>query len=96
MKGSGNGTPETCASNLLRIVRGEVPFDRVRGRDGSLVDCLNAQDRAAADAEWLLTEYEPRVVIESVTAETADEDEAASGNFELAVKVRRKEQTESG
>ena len=52
MKASGNGSPETCASNLLRIVRGEVPYDRVRGRDGALVDQPNATDEAVADAEW--------------------------------------------
>jgi len=59
MKAHGNGTPETCASNLLRIVRGEVPYDRVRGRDGALVDQPNAIDEAVADAEWVLETYEP-------------------------------------
>ena len=34
MQAHGNGNPETCASNLLRTIRGEVPYDRVRGRDG--------------------------------------------------------------
>ena len=67
MKAHGNGNPETCASNLLRIVRGEVPYDRVRGRDGALVDQPNATDEAAADAEWVLETYEPRVNAESIT-----------------------------
>ena len=61
MKAHGNGKPETCASNLLRIVRGEVAYDRVRGRDGALVDQPNATDEAVADAEWVLETYEPRV-----------------------------------
>ncbi|MBO5954264.1 MAG: early E1A protein, partial [Oscillospiraceae bacterium] len=67
MKAHGNGTPETCAANLLHIVRGEVPFDRVRGRDGSLVDRPNAAEEATADAEWVLETYEPRVSVESIS-----------------------------
>ena len=91
MKANGNGTPETCASNLLRIVRGEVPFDRVRGRDGSLIDKANATDEAAVDAEWLLETYEPRVTVESV--ETAAEDPRA-GVFSTLVSFKRKEDEE--
>mgnify|MGYP000199385274 FL=1 len=41
-----------CAANLLRIVRGEVAYDRVRGVDGTLIDKPNATDEAVADAEW--------------------------------------------
>ena len=91
MKAQGNGTPETCASNLLRIVRGEVPFDRVRGRDGSLIDKANATDEATADAEWLLETYEPRVTVESVKT-TAEE--LGSGEFATLVSFKRKEDEE--
>ena len=88
MKAHGNGTPETCASNLLRIVRGEVPYDRVRGRDGTLIDRANVTDEATADAEWLLETYEPRVTVESVDtiAETP-----ISGEFATLVNFKRKE-----
>ena len=91
MKAHGNGTPETCASNLLRIVRGEVPFDRVRGRDGALIDRANVTDEATADAEWLLETYEPRVTVESVetTAEVP-----RSGEFATLVNFKRKEDEE--
>lgn len=88
MKAHGNGRPETCASNLLRIVRGEVPFDRVRGRDGALVDQPNATDEAIADAEWLLETYEPRVEVDSIED---NNDEAITGDFSTLVKIRRKE-----
>lgn len=88
MKAHGNGTPETCASNLLRIVRGEVPYDRVRGRDGSLVDQPNVTEEATADAEWLLETYEPRVTVES--AETVAE-APISGDFATLVNFKRKE-----
>ncbi len=92
MKAHGNGRPETCASNLLRIVRGEVPFDRVRGRDGALVDQPNATDEATADAEWVLQTYEPRVDIESI--ETSPE-AAFSGEFSALVNIQRKEDEET-
>ena len=91
MKAHGNGTPETCASNLLRIVRGEVPYDRVRGRDAALVGQPNATDEAVADAEWLLETYEPRVNVESVEAIA---EAALTGDFSTHVNIARKEDEE--
>lgn len=91
MKAHGNGRPETCASNLLRIVRGEVPYDRVRGRDSTLVDQPNATDEALADAEWVLQTYEPRVDIESMEANL---EAALSGEFQALVNIQRKEDEE--
>mgnify|MGYP003291847383 CR=1 FL=1 len=91
MKAHGNGTPETCASNLLRIVRGEVPYDRVKGRDGSLVDQPNVTDEAMTDAEWVLETYEPRVEIEDI--ETIPET-PISGDFATLVNIKRKESEE--
>lgn len=91
MKAHGNGKPETCASNLLRIVRGEVAYDRVRGRDGALVDQPNATDEAVADAEWVLETYEPRVDAENIigSGETVK-----NGEFALLVDIDRKEDEE--
>lgn len=91
MKAHGNGNPETCASNLLRIVRGEIPYDRVRGRDGALVDQPNATDEAVADAEWVLETYEPRVDAESITGSG---EAVKSGEFALLVDINRKEDEE--
>lgn len=91
MKAHGNGTPETCATNLLHIVRGEVPFDRVRGRDGSLVDQPNAAEEAAADAEWVLETYEPRVSVESISD---NPDALRSGDISMLVNITRKEEEE--
>lgn len=31
MRAKGNGDPAVCANNLVRISRGEVPYDRIRG-----------------------------------------------------------------
>ena len=91
MKAHGNGNPETCASNLLRIVRGEVPYDRVRGRDGALVDQPNATDEAVADAEWVLETYEPRVNAECITGSG---EAVKNGEFALLVDIDRKEDEE--
>lgn len=68
MKASGNGNPEQCAVNLLLISRGEVPYDRIKGRDVALVDmpASTATGAAEADAEWLLETYEPRMKVEGV------------------------------
>ena len=90
MKAHGNGAPEVCASNLLRIVRGEVPYDRVRGRDGALVDQPNATDEAIADAEWLQETYEPRVNVESAEAGG----EPQTGDFFTLLNIARKEDEE--
>lgn len=90
MKAHGNGTPETCASNLLRIVRGEVSYDRVRGMDASLIDSPNATDEAVADAEWVLDTYEPRVNVEGAEA---SHDESA-GDFSELLSITRKEDEE--
>ena len=68
MKASGNGTPEQCAVNLLLITRGEVPYDRIKGRDAALVDAPTTVSaaQAEADAEWLLSTYEPRMVVDGI------------------------------
>lgn len=89
MKAYGNGSPETCASNLLHIVRGEVPYDRVRGRDGVLVDQPNATEDAIADIEWLLETYEPRVNVENIESNPED---VLAGDFSTLVNITRKEE----
>ena len=63
---SGNGDPRQCAENLLRIVRGEVPYDRVRGIDGSIVDMPedDARIELEQDAKWNIENYEPRIAVE--------------------------------
>lgn len=91
MKAHGNGAPEVCAYNLLRTVRGEVPYDRVRGLSGALIDGPNSATDSAADAEWVLETYEPRVEIEEISP---DAEAAFSGDFSTLVKFKRKEETD--
>lgn len=89
MKAHRNGAPETCAANLLRIVRGEVPYDRVRGRDPALIDRPGNIDESIADIEWLLETYEPRVSIESAEAIA---EAVAAGDFETVVNITMQEE----
>ena len=94
MKGQGNGIPEQCALNLLMITRGEVPYDRIRGRNGTLTDAPTSQvsDAALADAEWLLETYEPRIEIDSIDIEATI---GAIGEYGLAASLRRKEEDQN-
>lgn len=87
MKAHGNGNPETCGANLLRIVRGEIAYDRVRGRDGRLIDNPSSRVDAVADAEWVLENYEPRVESD-LSLEVVDE---PSLELALIANIRRKE-----
>lgn len=84
MKASGNGDPAQCVGNLLRIVRGEVPFERLKGLNASLIDqpSSNATQELIADAQWLIENYEPRVSIDNInlTAELAK-----AGHFNIKV-----------
>ena len=84
MRASGNGRPEVCAANLLRISRGEVPFDRVRGLDAALIDApVSRFSDAAADAEWVLSTYEPRVDVAEVLSSGVGADVAIAAKINL-------------
>ena len=90
MMAKGNGTPEVCANNLLRMVRGEVPFERVKGLDPRLVDkaLTDARPEVEADAEWLIETYEPRVRFNGISADRA---EAEPGGFIVTANITKKE-----
>ena len=82
MKASGNGDPAQCVGNLLRLIRGEVPFERLKGLDPRLIDSPSstAGPELLADAEWLIENYEPRVNLESIDLEAAL---AMAGHFNI-------------
>lgn len=90
---SGNGDPRQCAENLLRIVRGEVPYDRVRGIDGSIVDMPedDARIELEQDAKWNIENYEPRIAVEETEI---DAEIAENGDFKLSVNVTEAEEEE--
>lgn len=68
MKASGNGTPQTCVQNLLKTTRGEVPYERIKGIDRTLIDqpSETAAPELVADAEFVVETYEPRVKLADV------------------------------
>ena len=59
MKASGNGAPEICVQNLLKTIRGEVPYERIKGIDRTLIDkpSETAATDLAADVEFLVETY---------------------------------------
>lgn len=90
MRSSGNGAPKVCANNLLRIVRGEAPYERVKGIDPRIIDKPQpvASSELEADAEWLIETYEPRVQFEGIN--TAP-DNSINGGFIVTANITEKE-----
>lgn len=91
MKSSGNGSPDQCAINLLRISRGEVPYDRIKGLDSATIDspASRGMGEAEADARWVLETYEPRIDVNVINVNAAL---AAAGDFNLAADIVLKEE----
>lgn len=82
MKASGNGDPAQCVGNLLRLIRGEVPYERLKGMDPRLIDSPSstAGPELLADAEWLIENYEPRISLDSINLEA---ELAKAGHFNI-------------
>lgn len=74
MRANGNGDAGVCANNLLRIFRGEVPYERVKGINPRAIDApmMEAEAEIATDAEWCIDTYEPRAILEGVTVKGLD------------------------
>lgn len=68
MKSIGNGNPEVCVLNILNITRGQAPYLRGMGLDGSLYDkpIEEAKPLVLADAEEQIETYENRVSIKDI------------------------------
>ena len=91
MMAKGNGAANVCANNLLRITRGEVPFERVKGLDPRMIDRPYGVVKAAIqqDAEWLLETYEPRVAVNEITVTPSD---ASTGGFTVTADISEMEE----
>lgn len=85
MLSSGNGEPQVCADNLLKTPRFSVPYERIKGIDGDLVDSVaaTAGEDIAADAEWLLETYEPRVQVNGIEVDPND----GAGDFGIVADI---------
>jgi len=86
MKASGNGAPEICVQNLLRTIRGEVPYERIKGIDRTLIDkpSETAATDLAADVEFLVETYEPRVQLSDSDLKALT---TQAGDFELRASI---------
>lgn len=89
MRANGNGNVGVCANNLLRIFRGENPFERVKGLDPRSID--KPTDEAVAEiteeAAWCVKTYEPRAVLGSVSVEGLN---APGGEFSVTARISEK------
>ena len=90
MRATGNGDPKVCADNLLKITRGEVPYERVKGIDARIVDRPYGEASAEfqQDAEWLLETYEPRVKVNAISVTPSG---VSSGGFVVTADITEKE-----
>lgn len=86
MRAAGNGDKNVCVQNLLAIIRGEVPYDRIRGLDARTIDkpAADAADEIQKDAAWLLKTYEPRATVQSIQVSRGD---AAGGEFSVTAEI---------
>lgn len=91
MRSKGNGNPEICAQNLLKITRGEVPYERIKGLDPRFIDRPHsiAEAEVQQDAEWLIETYEPRVNVNAINVEASD---ASAGGFIVTADISEKEE----
>lgn len=86
MRGSGNGDVALCAENLLRIFRGENPYERIKGIDARSLDkpALDAEAEILQDAEFCIENYELRAQIDSLDVYGLDRER---GDFRVVAAV---------
>lgn len=84
MRANGNGMPMQCVANLVRIVRGECIYDRIKGIDSTLIDKPEpiARPLLITDVRWLIKTYEPRVDANEVDLKDLL---ALQGNFRINI-----------
>lgn len=90
MRAKGNGTPQVCVNNLLRLFRGEVPYERVKGLGPRTIDrpMLMGNSELRQDADWLVDTYEPRAAIKTITMSQSD---TANGGFLITAEIQNRE-----
>lgn len=68
MKSKGNGKPEVCLGNLLKLRRGEVRMDVLRGLPSDVFDRASslAEPEVKEAVRLCIETYEPRVDAEEV------------------------------
>lgn len=94
MLAKNNGDPRQCAANLLKITRGENPYERIKGISATVTDepSASAQYDAVAEIEWTLDTYEPRVEVEGVDVNAP---EAQLGDFSTLTQIKLREEEDN-
>ena len=92
MLGSGNSNMMVCIGNILKTIRGEVPYDRLFGLDPALIDMPSkyAAVDMTEDIEWLIRTYEPRAKLDTIKLQSLV---AQTGDFLIQAKLNRGETT---
>ena len=90
MVAKGNGDVKRCVQNLLRLFRGESPYERVKGLDPRMIDkpMSKVEPEIRQDAEWVIEIYEPRATINGITVSA---DDAVGGGFAIDADIAGRE-----
>lgn len=88
MRASGNSNPLVCVENLIKTVRGEVPYERLKGLDRKIIDkpIVTGRTAFARDVDWNIRTYEPRVSPGDINIKALA---AYAGNFQFDTNVMR-------
>lgn len=94
MLSKGNSNTAVCVNNLLKTSRGEVPLERLKGVNFSLLDgpATTAGQEMIEDIEWMLRVYEPRAKVESIELVP---DDAQNGHFTIKANITTQGATSS-
>ena len=90
MLASGNSNVMVCIGNIIKTVRGEVPYERLLGINPNIIDMPSkyAAVDMTEDIEWLISTYEPRANLKSVDLQSIV---AQTGDFLIQAKLNRGE-----
>ena len=68
MKASGNGNVAQCVANLIATWQGEVPYQRLKGMDPSVIDenLITSEPKIKNHATWLIENYEERATVNEI------------------------------
>ena len=91
MLSKGNGNAEVTSQNLVRTVRGEVPYDRIRGIDISYTDrpASEVKTNVVNDVFETFEDYEPRADVKNI-----DLQQAGDGSFNINLEIEKVEEQE--
>lgn len=89
MKSIGNSNPDVCVQNLLKCVRFEVPYERTKGLNPSLLDSTPGASFVdlKQDAELVVEIFEKRVILNGIHV---SKDDTKNGSFIVTADVTEK------